>query len=197
MICADCLPDAITAVMAENDDWCVLRARSQLSVDPSYVPPNDYLYAYLLPNDCSDFQQDGVEAIDAPSNGASLTTPPGSKSSYPWSREGIWLLTNATLVYLRYQRNPVNEDAVTLPDWFLHAVHDQLAVNLCMPMRQNPSLLRYLEKSADRSLRNAIANDDKMKQTAVGSDVRGYGYYEETRGGGGTCDHDPTGQGRW
>ena len=189
MICADLLPDAITAVMAANDDWCVLRARAQLSVDPNYVPPYGYLYAYALPNDCSDFQQDGVIAINAVPVGTTISDD-DTLSSMPWAREDTWILTNATAVYLKYQRGLYNEDAATLPDWFLHAVHDQLAVSLCMPMRQSPSLLRVLTKNAEDSLRNAIANDDKMKVTFQGSGIRGFKYYEDTRGGDSSTEGD-------
>lgn len=183
--CSDLLGDAITAVGAANDDWCILRARAQLSVDSTYTPPNDYLYAYALPADCDEFQEDGVEAIDQPANMQIIPVPPGMRSTHSWSREGRWLLTNATLVYLRYQRNLTNEDAALLPDWYLHAIHDQLAVALCMPLRQNVGLLARLEKAAASSIAAAIANDDKMKETWQGSKVRGYEYYEETRMTGG------------
>ena len=175
--------------MAANDDWCVLRKRAQLVVDGNYVPAYGYLYAYALPNDCSDFQQDGVIAINAVPAGTTISDD-DTLSSMPWAREDRWILTNATAVYLKYQRLLYNEDAATLPDWFLHAVHDQLACGLCMPMRQSPSLLRVLTKNADDSLRNAIANDDKMKVTYQGSGVRGYKYYEDTRGGDSSNEDD-------
>jgi hypothetical protein len=183
--CSDLLGDAITAVGASSDDWAILRSRKQLAIDPSYVPPNDYLYAYALPADCDEFMEDGVEAIDAPANMQVVPVPPGKRSTHPWSREDRWILTNATLVYLRYQRNLLNADAATLPDWFLHAIHDQLAVALCMPLRQNVGLLARLEAAAAKSLAAAIANDDKMKETWQGSKVRGFEYYEETRMTGG------------
>jgi hypothetical protein len=181
LACSDLLGDAITAVMAANDDWCILRVRTQLTRDPKYVPPNDYLYAYTLPSDCSDFQQDGVEAIDQPPSSNPLVLPNGSPSNHKWSREGNWILTDATLVYLLYQRNLNNEDPSILPDWFFHAIHDQLAVGLCMPLRQNVALLRILEKAAEKSLQAAIANDDKAKETWEGSKTRGYDYYEKVR----------------
>jgi hypothetical protein len=197
LACADLLGDAITAVCAASDDWACLRARAQLQVDGTYTPINDYLYAYVLPNDCDDFSQDDVEAIDAPGTGV-VISPPGRRSNYPWSREDRWILTNATLVYLRYNRNVVDSDSTTLPDWFKHAIHDQLAVNLCMPLRQNVGLLKILEAASQKSLYAAIANDDKMKQVKTASDYRGYGFYEETRmtGGGHPNESDPT-RGIW
>ena len=198
LICADLLPDAITAVLAANDDWCVLRKRAQLVVDGDYVPAYGYLYAYALPNDCSDFQQDGVIAINAVPAGTTISDD-DTLSSMPWAREDRWILTNATACYLKYQRLLYNEDAATLPDWFLHAVHDQLAVNLCMPLRQNVGLLKILDAGAAKSLSAALANDDKMKSKPSARDTRGYGYYEETRMGyGGGADAggiDPNG--RW
>ena len=181
-LCADLLTDAITAVMSADDDWCVLRARAILNQDGDYTPAFGFSYAYLLPSDCSDFQKDGVLAIDPLPSGQ--LPREGTQGTYRWRREGKWILTDAGAVYLTYQRNPMNEDATTLPDWFKHAVHDQLAVSLCMPGRQSPALMRFLTKQAADSLRNAIANDDKMKYVASGVDTRGYGYYEETRGGG-------------
>jgi hypothetical protein len=191
LACADLLPDAITSVCSASDDWACLRARAQLVIDPLYVPVNDYLYAYSLPADCSDFNQNDVEAIDAPAVGSLPNPQPYPvRSTFRWSREDRWILTNATLVYLRYNRNPVQSDAATLPDWFLHAVHDQLAVNLCMPLRQNVGLLKILDASAAKTLSAALANDDKMKYKASARDTRGYGYYEETRMTGGDVSNE-------
>lgn len=191
--CSDLLGDAITAVTSASDNWAVLRKRVQLAIDATATPPvNDYLYAYLLPVDCVDFIASDVEAVDAPPVGAVVQPPPGRKSNYAWIREDRWILTNATLVYLTYARDVVNTDAATLPDWFLHAIHDQLAVALVMPLRQNPALLRQLTAHAAESLRNAIANDDKMKDVPDGEKTRGYRYYEETRMTGFTGDYpDP------
>lgn len=190
LACADLLGDAVSSVCSASDDWACLRARAQLQVDASYTPINDYLYAYLLPADCSDFNQDDIEAISAPAAGSTPNPYPYPvRSTFEWSREDRWILTNATLVHLRYNRNPVQSDAGTLPDWFLHAVHDQLACNLCMPLRQNVGLLKILDANAQKSLYAAIANDDKMKYKASARDTRGYGYYEETRMGyGGGAD---------
>ncbi len=191
LACADLLPDAITAVCSASDDWACLRARAQLVLDPTYVPVNDYLYAYSIPVDCSDFNQADVEALDAPQAGSPTNPYPYTvRSTHRWSREDKWILTNATLVYLRYNRNPVQADASTLPDWFLHAVHDQLAINLCMPLRQNVGLLNVISKGAEKSLSAALANDDKMKYKASARDKRGYGYYEETRMTGGDIPNE-------
>lgn len=179
--CADMLADAITEVIAADDDWCVLRKRAQLSVAPEYVPPNDFLYAYALPNDIVNFSQDGVEAIDAPAPTNPSTIPPGSPSSHEWRIESSYLLTNATLVYLTYTRQLMDEDAATLPRWFTLAIEHKLAEHLAMPLRQNATLATRLEKKADQAIRAAISMDDQMKETWEGSKTRGYEYYEQRR----------------
>jgi hypothetical protein len=156
----------------------------QLAVDAGNVPVSDYLYAYALPNDFERWVD--IELLDQPISGqVTFTDPRRPQRQYNWSREDRWILTNATLVYLIYGRTVNNEDASLLPKSFVCAVQTALAVSLLIPLRQNVALLPHLEKQAADALKDAIATDDQSKQTWVGTDIRGYRYYEETRESGG------------
>jgi len=181
--CTDLLGDAITNIVSANDDWACLRARAQLAVDAGYTPPNDYLYAYALPNDFEAWVD--IETYNSAVSVVSLA-PWGFPCvrELPWSREQNWVLSNATIVYLRYVRTVNNEDAGLMPKSFICAVQTTLAVSLLLPLRQNVGLLAHLKQESKEALQDAIAMDDKSKQTWEGSKKRGYRYYDETRYGG-------------
>jgi len=183
LACSDLLGDAITNVVSANDDWACLRARVQLAVDASYVPPTDFLYAYAMPNDFERWVdiETYIDASAVPPAGV-WNEPPVQQM--PWSREQNWILSNSTVVYLRYGRTVNNEDAGLMPKSFVCAVQTALAVALLVPLRQNVGLLPHLEKQAADALKDAIATDDQSKQTWEGSRKRGYRYYEEARYGG-------------
>lgn len=177
--CTDLLGQSISEVIAANDDWACLRARAQLSRDASYTPPNDFKYAYLLPSDYEGFV--AIETLDAPAPQLDPLNPRPLQPVYPWSPQGNWILTSATLVYLTYTRTPTNEDGATLPKKFRWAVAMQLALNLVMPLRQNVQLQKIMEGVAKGAIKQAIASDDQAKQTFVGPEERGFGYYDEVR----------------
>jgi hypothetical protein len=177
--CSDLLADAISEVVGGNDDWNCLRTQAILNKDSGSPPLFDYLYAYLLPADYERFIS--IETADTPAPIIDPSNPHPIAPLYPWKVVGNHVYTNATLVYLWYHRTVGNEDAATLPKSFLHAIHAALAASLVMPLRQDPVLLKAMEGKAAKELMQAIAVDDAGKQTKVGSQERGYTYYDENR----------------
>jgi len=177
--CSDLLADAISDVIGGSDDWNCLRAQAVLVVDAANPPLFDYLYAYLLPADYERFIR--VYTGDTPAPVIDPYNPHPTDPIYDWKIVGGHLYTNATLVYLWYNRTIVNEDASTLPKSFLHAIHASLAASLVMPLRQDPTLLKMMEDKAAKELARAIAIDDAGKQTRIGSQARGYTWHDENR----------------
>ena len=188
LVVSDMLGDAIMEVVYASNDWSILKARQQLSIDPTYVPPTDFLYAYSLPSDYEGFVS--IETLDSPYAASQVdpTNPKPVRPMYPWSFEsqqgggvGPHILTNGPYAYLTYIRGIVNEDGVLAAKSFRCAVQACLAVSVEMSLRGNTRLRLELQKESEKAIATAIMVDDRAKETKLGPDERGYTWYDENR----------------
>lgn len=136
---------SVRDTLLECGDWSFAMTRVTLSTPNATSPDWGYSHAFNLPSNT-------LRVIDA-----RVAPHPNTPTIEEWRKEGLTLVANAEVLYIRTIRKETNPNYYS--DTFIQAVAARLAQELCISVTANTKLYLNLTEIAEMKLSEAKIND--------------------------------------